>query len=304
MVQKREVARDGRFIAYDDGTVLDTKTGLMWAAKDNGADIDWQGAREYCENYPGGGYQDWRMPTQAELGGIYDPSKPYVSEAGFDVFLPALIRHTGAWVWASETSATDAAYFDFYLGAFRRTRPSNNNAGRAFPVRTARTFRPRAVSFIKFSWKWIKSKVYDFRSITSINNLISRFRRLFCYFKLKAYMRVNKDGTVSDPRTGLMWGCSDNGRDIDWFDAEENCRNYHGGEFTDWRLPTLAELESLYSAGVREGMIKPIGITGRDYWSSEARPNAAGFFDFRYGNQESGDKIRTGDHRVIPVRTS
>jgi hypothetical protein len=35
-----EVRRDGRFIAYDNGTVLDTKTNLMWAAKDNGSDIN------------------------------------------------------------------------------------------------------------------------------------------------------------------------------------------------------------------------------------------------------------------------
>lgn len=31
-----EKAKDGRFIAYDNGTVLDTKTNLMWASKDNG----------------------------------------------------------------------------------------------------------------------------------------------------------------------------------------------------------------------------------------------------------------------------
>jgi len=31
-----ETVRDGRFIAYDNGTVLDTSTNLMWAAKDNG----------------------------------------------------------------------------------------------------------------------------------------------------------------------------------------------------------------------------------------------------------------------------
>lgn len=30
-----EIANDGRFIAYDNGTVLDTGTNLMWAAKDN-----------------------------------------------------------------------------------------------------------------------------------------------------------------------------------------------------------------------------------------------------------------------------
>jgi uncharacterized caspase-like protein len=58
-----EIRRDGRFIAYDNGTVMDTLTNLMWAAKDNGSDINWTDAKSYCENYRGGGYADWRMPT-------------------------------------------------------------------------------------------------------------------------------------------------------------------------------------------------------------------------------------------------
>jgi hypothetical protein len=52
----RETRRDGRFIAYDNGTVLDTKTSLMWAAKDNGRDTTWESGKSYCENYRGGGY--------------------------------------------------------------------------------------------------------------------------------------------------------------------------------------------------------------------------------------------------------
>jgi hypothetical protein len=52
----KEIKRDGRFIAYDDGTVLDTKTKLMWAARDNGSNINWANAKSYCENYRGGGY--------------------------------------------------------------------------------------------------------------------------------------------------------------------------------------------------------------------------------------------------------
>jgi hypothetical protein len=39
-----EIGRDVRFIAYDDGTVLDTRTGLMWAAQDNGRNIEWADA--------------------------------------------------------------------------------------------------------------------------------------------------------------------------------------------------------------------------------------------------------------------
>jgi hypothetical protein len=71
----KEIRRDGRFIAYNDGTVLDTITNLMWAAKDNGSNINWADAKNYCEDYRGGGYTDWRMPTQDELAGLYDTGK-------------------------------------------------------------------------------------------------------------------------------------------------------------------------------------------------------------------------------------
>jgi uncharacterized caspase-like protein len=46
---------DGRFIAYNNGTVLDTQTNLIWAAEDNGSDINWENAKSYCENYREGG---------------------------------------------------------------------------------------------------------------------------------------------------------------------------------------------------------------------------------------------------------
>lgn len=39
--------RDDRFIAYDNGTVLDTSTNLMWASMDNGIDINWDNAKSY-----------------------------------------------------------------------------------------------------------------------------------------------------------------------------------------------------------------------------------------------------------------
>ncbi len=75
----------------------------MWAAKDNGSNIDWANAKSYCENYRGGGYTDWRMPTQDELAGLYDAAKTYESDCGYDVHLTELIRLTCSWAWASET---------------------------------------------------------------------------------------------------------------------------------------------------------------------------------------------------------
>ena len=67
-----DISDDGRFIDNGDGTVTDTKTGLMWADKDNRKNITWQEAKDYCENYEDRGHTDWRLPTTDELAAIYD----------------------------------------------------------------------------------------------------------------------------------------------------------------------------------------------------------------------------------------
>ena len=134
-----ETARDGRFIAYDNGTVLDTTTNLMWAAKDNGIDVNWAKAKSYCEKYRGGGYTDWRMPTLDELAGLYDQSKAYKSaRCGFDVHLTKLIRLTCGFVWSSETRDSDAAGFSF--GENVRLWPGQvlGDSSRALPVRSSK----------------------------------------------------------------------------------------------------------------------------------------------------------------------
>lgn len=111
-----EIKRDGRFIAYDNGTVLDTQTNLMWAAEDNGSNISWQGAKSYCENYRGAGYIDWRMPTLDELAGLFDASKGYRTSCGLDVHLTELIQLSCNFHWASERLGSDAANFNFWNG--------------------------------------------------------------------------------------------------------------------------------------------------------------------------------------------
>jgi hypothetical protein len=136
----KEIKRDGRFIAYDNGTVLDTSTNLMWAAKDNGADINWQNARTYCENYRGGSYSDWRMPTQDELAGLYDAGKTYKSEciqffSGWDIHSTELIRFSCKGAWASEKRGPEAADFLFNTGNRNWYPRSSGMYVRALPVR-------------------------------------------------------------------------------------------------------------------------------------------------------------------------
>lgn len=132
-VDVEAIARDGRFIAYTNGTVLDTKTNLMWAAKDNGKDINWANAKSYCKKYRGGGYKDWRMPTQDELAGLYDWA--VTGKNGYK--LTNLIELTRCCPWASETRGSEAASFVFYGGERGWSSPSDGD-GRALPVRSAK----------------------------------------------------------------------------------------------------------------------------------------------------------------------
>jgi len=139
----KEIKRDGRFIAYDNGTVIDTNTNLMWAAKDNGSEISWANARAYCENYRGGGYADWRMPTQDELAGLYDADKNYKVECldifGRNIHLTELIRLQCRSVWASETRGSEAANFGFRSGEREwYSQTYSRTVIRALPVRSGK----------------------------------------------------------------------------------------------------------------------------------------------------------------------
>jgi hypothetical protein len=54
------------------GHWVDPSTGLMWAGKDNGRDVSWNKAMNYCRDLRLAGYSDWRLATLGELEGIYD----------------------------------------------------------------------------------------------------------------------------------------------------------------------------------------------------------------------------------------
>ena len=138
-IDAAEIGRDGRFITYDNGTVMDTKTGLMWAAKDNGGGINWANAKTYCDNYRGGGYTDWRMPTQDELAGLYDPKTSTLKYGVLSLHLTNLIEFTHSYGWASETRGSEVAVFEFASGKRDwKPRAFDDGCERALPVRSGK----------------------------------------------------------------------------------------------------------------------------------------------------------------------
>jgi hypothetical protein len=130
---------ENRFVAYENRTVLDSATGLMWAASDNGSAATWKEAWKYCEDYNGGGYTDWRMPTADELATLYDEDEPgYRPECAvydWNVYLTGKIHLSGASPWASVDHGAEAECFMFDYGCRSRMFKSVNFIMRALPVR-------------------------------------------------------------------------------------------------------------------------------------------------------------------------
>lgn len=127
-------APTARWVDNKDGTVTDTLSGLMWADRDNGNSVDFSRAKIYCESYKGGGKTGWRMPTIADLAGLYK-SGAYGS----------IIKSTAGGVWSSETRAAarrdprspgEAAVVGFLNGVVLWHPQSNGGFFRALPVRT------------------------------------------------------------------------------------------------------------------------------------------------------------------------
>lgn len=54
------------FVDNGDGTVTDKKTKLMWQKGDNGEEVIFDKAKEYCGTLELGGYIDWRLPKVEE----------------------------------------------------------------------------------------------------------------------------------------------------------------------------------------------------------------------------------------------
>lgn len=60
------IAAGERFVDNGDGTVTDTKRKIMWQKGDNGKEVTFAEAQEYCKNLRLGGHTDWRLPKPDE----------------------------------------------------------------------------------------------------------------------------------------------------------------------------------------------------------------------------------------------
>ncbi len=134
---------DERFTDNGDGTVTDTRTGLMWAQTDNMGHINWHDAKLYCENIILSKYNDWRMPTIEELETLFDRSMDaHETICGRKVRSSPQIELSCGFVWSSEVLIIPGGYpisawvYNFSRGYRFSSRMSQNRGYRALPVRS------------------------------------------------------------------------------------------------------------------------------------------------------------------------
>ena len=136
-------AASGRFEAVD-GTVRDTTTSLTWSQKDNGSDIDFNGAKTFCDNLTLAGHDDWRLPTIEELQALYDEkvaSPPTYDFHGkpYPLRLDPAFQLTAPGIWSSSLRYSNvkvAWSFFFSSGRQLSTAPNQTNYQRALCVRS------------------------------------------------------------------------------------------------------------------------------------------------------------------------
>ena len=99
------------------------------------------------------------------------------------------------------------------------------------------------------------------------------------------------EGVVVDSTTGLEWTANNGAVDLPWPESSAYCAELELGVESDWRLPTIEELEAIHDESVRQpcgdrecGLDPAVNIDSPYVWSSSAGAGPSRFYrDFALG---------------------
>ncbi|MBC8466590.1 MAG: caspase family protein [Deltaproteobacteria bacterium] len=277
--------KDGIYVAYDNGIVKDTKTGLEWKTGPD-ENTNWNEANSWVQslNLDGG---SWRMPTMNELIGLYKKGMG-------DRNMTPLLKTTGWWVWSGETKGYSARDFSFHNG-YRYWDPHYDKINyRAFAVRS-RNDAGRADQ--------LQASVQNNTPVihpTSTSNVIKRDGIYVAY----------ANGIVKDTARSLEWIAGPD-RNTDWYEAKAwvQSLNLDGG---GWRMPTTDELKGLYKKDLGSHNLTSLLLnTTSEYlwvWSGETKGSSAAIpaaWHFFFYNGYGGWDYRSASasRRAFAVRS-
>jgi len=113
----------------------DSETGLIWTVEDNGTDVGYSEAWEYCNSLTLDGQSNWNLPTIDELAALYDKglSKMYKVKGPIELGSPS--------VWSESMNASGdvwSFYFNYGGKSLSPTRGCGT-AGRTLCVQRAKS---------------------------------------------------------------------------------------------------------------------------------------------------------------------
>lgn len=116
------------------------------------------------------------------------------------------------------------------------------------------------------------------------------------------------EGVYLDPHTQLLWTASDNGSGVSGIQAARYCEDNRLGGYSDWRLPSIDQLQTLVTVNANEAGYHIPGVFRLSgwQWSSTAgdRKGELWALDFGDGARAS---VLTGDsglNRALCVRAA
>ena len=288
---------------------IDHVTGLMWQYKNDGP-LMWQDALAYCENLKLGGFSDWRLPNVNELESIVDYGKSPAIDTNAFFYNPG-------YYWTSTTFPkypSDALIVIFDTGSMN---PGFKNQHHYF-VRAVRTIQPIQngdvdgdervnINDVYYLLDYLFNEGSEPVSIKPVARLpvtgqtkcYDNEKEIPCpqpgepfygqdgnyqagiprnFEVVKPDQNDNSSWYTIDHVTGLMWQYKNDGIARNWQDALAYCENLKLGGFSDWRLPNVSELESIFDYGHFDPTIDSNffliegGGESRKHWTSTTLP--------------------------------
>jgi len=209
----------------NDGTITDNVSGLVWQ-KVMGEKMSFEEALKQLKDFKLADYDDWRIPTIKELYSLIKFTGKVEGQRTIDPFI--------------ETEYFDQPYGNTQLGERQidaQTWSSTEYVGRT--MRNDETIF--GVNFVDGRIKGYPK--FNLRS-NEPNKMYFRFVRGNTAYGKNSFVD-NRDETITDSATGLMWQQTDSKKGMNWEDALKYAESLELAGHDDWRLPNAKELQSI-----------------------------------------------------------
>jgi len=214
--------------SYNDNnnaTITDNVTGLMWQ-KVMGEKLSYKEAFQKAERIKLGGYDDWRIPSIKELYSLIQFTGRVKGQKAINPFI-------------------DTKYFNQPLGDTSKGEREIDAQTWSSTEYVGKTMKNDETVFgVNFVDGRIKGYPKYNPRTRKPNKMYFRFVRGNQAYGKNSFLS-NKNGTISDSATGLMWQQSDSNKGMNWEDALKSCESLNLGGHDDWRLPNAKELQSI-----------------------------------------------------------